>query len=353
MLLRYQLSLLSILLFPVFVTAQFTKNKDSVLSILRENKKVDSTKVIDYARVSQAYNQKPDSAIYYIKEGLKLARTVNFKRGIALMNSKLGAFYLDDGRYKQADSVFRIALSIHRKLNRYEDQGTVYQALSAVYSEAGDEVNSLKYILIARQLYEKRGLKEQLPFCNGTIGIVYLNQGEVNNAVKYIKEGIRIAEDLKLNHKFSTEVNAYYNLTILADLCTNLAAIFSDRNDYRSAVKYYDQSIKVSKEGGFYDSNVLLFVNAADVYRKTGDEKRARTLLDTALRLAQQGNLYREKYKIYTQLAMLESSPAKALPYFDKAIQLASKQLTDLMEIYDDKAEYFKENGQYKEALEA
>ena len=130
------ITLIYILALPLFAGAQFTKNKDSVLKILELNQNEDTTKVIDYARVSQAYNQKPDSAIYYINKGIELAKKINFQRGIALLNSKLGTFYLDNGSYKKADSVFRIALNIHKRLKRYEDESVIYQSLSAVYSEA-------------------------------------------------------------------------------------------------------------------------------------------------------------------------------------------------------------------------
>lgn len=346
--------LICILLLPFFSWAQFTKNKDSVLNILRSNKKEDTVKVIDYARVSQAYNhQKPDSAIYYLTKGITLANKLNFQRGIALLNSKLGTFYLDDGSYKKSDSVFRIALSIHRKLKRYEDQSMVLQSLSAVYSEAGDEVNSLKYILAGKEVAEKYSLVEQLSFCNGMIGISYLNQGDIANALKYLKEGIRISENLQHHHKFSTEGQQYYNLTVQADLCSNIAAIFADKKMYPEALRYYEKAIKTSRDGGFYDVNVLLFINAAEVYRKIDDKTKAKTLLDTALVLANQGNLYREKYKIYTQLGMLESRPKRAQVYFDQAIHMATAQKTDLMEIYDDISSYKSSHGLYKEAFEA
>lgn len=350
---KYALFVLGFLV-PLLATAQFTKNSDSVLKVLKMNKKEDSVKVIDYARAAQLYNhQKPDSAIYYLNQGLIVARKVNFQRGIALLNSKLGTFYLDNGSYKKADSVFRIALSIHKALRRYEDQSLIYQSLSAVYSEAGDEVNSLKYILTAKQIAEDRSLVEQLPFCNGMIGISYQNQGDLNFALKYLKEGLRISEDLQRHHKFSTEARQYYNLTIQADLCTNIASILTDKKEYKQALVYYEQAIKTSKDGGFYDVNVLLFVNAAEVYRRINEPGKAHVLLDTALRLANQGDLYREKYKVYTQLGLLETKPVLAVPYFEKAIKLASDQKTDLMEIYQDVSAYLAEKGRFKDAFDA
>jgi len=340
-----------ILFFPAIVFGQFTKNKDSVLKVLRNNRKLDSVKVIDYARASQLYNQKPDSAIYYIKTGLALAEKINFQRGIALLNSKLGTFYLDNGSYKKADSVMRIALKIHEKLKRYEDQSIIYQSLSAVYSGAGDELNSLKYILIAKQIAEKRDLKEQLPFCNGMIGIGYQNQDDKPNALKYLILGLKGTEDLNKYHKFSTEARAYYNQVVRSDLAVTIGDIYSGQKKYPEALAYYKKAMKASKEGGFYDTNVILFINSADVYRKLGDEKRSRSLLDTAMRLANEANLYREKYRIYAELGLLESDPTKGFMYLDKAIKLAKEQPTDLMAIYDFKTDYAAEKGSYKQAF--
>jgi len=354
MFLKTNLTLIFLLLATSLTMGQYSKNKDSILTVLRRNKKEDSVKVIDYARAAQLYNQgNPDSAFHYLYAGLKLAKKVNFQRGIALINSKLGTFYLDNGSYKKADSVFRIALDIHQKLKRYEDACNVLQAISAVYTEAGDEVNSLKYILAAKAMAEQRGLVEQLPFCNGMIGIGYQNQGDTLNAIKYLEKGIQLSEGLRQHHQFSSEPQAYYNLTVLSDLCSTIAEIFASQKNYAKAMSYYDKAMKTSKAGGFYDVNVLLFISAADVYRHLGDEKKARTLLDTAMVLAERGDLYREKYKIYAQLGMLDALPERGLAYFKKASILASKQRTDLMEIFEDQAEYAASKGRYKEALYA
>lgn len=353
MLLPKKIIFICLFLLPFFANAQFTKNKDSVLHVLRINKKEDSVKVLDYARASQVYNQKPDSAIYYINKGIRLAEKINFQRGIAMLNGKLGTFYLDNGSYKKADSVLRVALKIHKALNRHEDQSVIYQSLSAVYSEAGDEMNALKYVLAGKQIAEKWLLVEQLPFCNGMIGISYSNQGDQVNALKYLNAGLKLTEKLEHNHKFSTAARAYYNLVVQSDLSTTIAGIYAGKKEYPRALSFYEKAMNTSRRGGFYDVNVVLFISAADVYMKTGKTERAKSLLDTALRLANEANLYREKYKIYTQQGMLQSQPEKANVYFNKAIKLASEQKTDLMVIYQDIADYASEKGRFKQAFDA
>lgn len=347
------ITLATILLSPFIAFGQFTKNKDSVLKVLKDYKKSDSVQVINYSRASQLYNQKPDSAIYYIKAGLILAEKINFQRGIAILNQKLGTFYIDNGNHKKADSVLRIALNIYKNLNRSEDLSIIYQTLSAVYSGSGDELNSLKYILAATQIAEKRGLKEQLPFCYGMIGIGYQNQGDLVNAMKYLVRSLKGTEDLRQHHTFSTPARAYYNLVVQSDIAVTIADIYTNKKNYALALSYYGKAIKASKEGGFYDTNVVLFINAADVYRKLGNIDRSRSLLDTAMRLADEANLYREKYQIYAGLGMLESSATKGFILIDKAIKLAAAQPTDLMAIYQYKADYAAEKGSFEQAYTA
>jgi len=343
---------LIIVVFPFFVVGQSTKNKDSLLKLLNDNKQVDSVKVLHYEAAAMLYNLEPDSAIYYINAGITLAEKINFQRGIALLNRKLGTLYIDKGDYKKAAALMRITLRIYEKLNRYGDLCTAYQSLSAVYAGAGDQVNALRYVLVSKQIAEKWNLKEHLPFCNAMIGIGYQNQGDLTNALKYLTLALKGTEDLQQHHQFSTAERKKYNLIVQSDVAVTIASIYTDEEKYADALAYYQRAINASKAGGFYETNALLFINAAEVYRKMGNQLRSRTLLDTALRLANQADLYREKYMVYTQLGLLESSPVKGFAYIDKAIKLANPP-TDRMAIYQYKVDYAVEKGKYKEAFTA
>jgi hypothetical protein len=94
--------LLTSLLISIFTSRLYAQEIDSLHSLIRQAKA--STLKVDYmSSLSRVYRfSNPDSATFWAKQGLLLARKLNYEKGIAKCLNHLGVIHWIRGNYDSA-----------------------------------------------------------------------------------------------------------------------------------------------------------------------------------------------------------------------------------------------------------
>jgi len=186
-------------------------------------------------RSTSLYNSYIDSANYYkksnigksidfITQSLSQLAMGNNKEQLAIAYSTLGEVYQYHKQYDLAISSYKDALLAHKTLKTSLLLGKTY-VLNKEYGEAGKLLSPLvkitKMVPFQRvELYE-------------TLGDAYVGLGDVDNAVAFYNEGLRIAEKNQIAPK-----------TI--DLNSKIATAYAKGNRLQEANAYFNNSLELS-----------------------------------------------------------------------------------------------------------
>jgi len=113
------------------------------------------------------------------------------------------------------------------------------------------------------------------------IAVIYDNKGELDKALGYFEESLRLQTDEK-------EKATTYN---------NIAIIYDNKGDYQEAVEYFQKAIEISERYGDYHRVSMWKLNLGVTYRKMKDyEKAEKYILEGLEGVKKVGDKYWEAY---------------------------------------------------------
>ncbi|MBA4349536.1 MAG: hypothetical protein C0415_06070 [Thermodesulfovibrio sp.] len=104
-----------------------------------------------------------------------------------------------------------------------------------------------------------------------------------------------------------------------AELNQKAEAAFK-RGNYKTALSFYDEALKISRSIESIDSIAINLINKAAVYRKLGDKINAHKCADEILNIS---------YFSFSQIRLSEASYVKALLYVDEGKYSTASEWTD------------------------
>src|SRR3989344_5656224 len=117
---------------------------DSILTLIK-NEKMDTAKVNYLNLLAMEFkSNNPDTAVYYAKQALSLAKRQDFKKGIAESYLWLGTGTAYLGRYGEALLYLSKSLEIAKKIENNVIQARVYNNIGFVYFNQGNYPEALK-----------------------------------------------------------------------------------------------------------------------------------------------------------------------------------------------------------------
>lgn len=242
-----------------------------VLNLANNREKVDQ--LVQIAELIRNYD--PKKGVILGKKSLEIARTIDYKMGMAASNKAIGVNY------------WRIG---------------VYDA-------------SLQYYFDALRIYEKSDSLVALIRVFNNIGLVYLARTELKLSEEYLNKGLEIAK--KLNKP--TELSLIYH---------NLGLVLNDFKHIDSSLKLFKKSLEYSYQiddksmigsnksfiGMKY--NALKKYDSAQVYIKEGIE---------IFRKLNNPNNLAMSYNIYSEYLISTKNYSRAIEYSDSAKAIAYK----------------------------
>jgi AraC-like DNA-binding protein len=209
------------------------------------------------------------------EEALELAKTLNYKKGIA---------------------------DAYREMARYFWSQTEYD-------------KAINHALIAVKQYQSLNNLEGISWCFGTIGISYAQANNFERSIYYQQEA------LILNRKISNKQGIARNLN-------NLGYVSELQKDFKKALNYYLQALAMRKEIGVQAEVIMPLSNVGSAHLALGDFDGARKYFEEALALAiTTGNKNMEalQYQSLGEINYKKGNYNEARPFLLKSLALAEE----------------------------
>jgi serine phosphatase RsbU (regulator of sigma subunit) len=218
----------------------------------------DTTKVLYFQRVgwdTSYYNV--TLGLEYQLEGLRIARQLNWPRGIVLCLNGVGTSYNDLGESDEALKAHLEGLTIAEREGMRDRVATALINISLVYNSIDDKQNAMRYVDSAIVVFGETGNKRGLAFAHINLGGTAF---EANMTQKSL-ENYTKARDLGL------ELNNYM---VQAHGWAGMAVCQADSGTRELAIEYISEALKLLDSLEEYE-RAQIQGRAATMYRELGD----------------------------------------------------------------------------------
>ncbi|HRH69521.1 MAG TPA: CHAT domain-containing protein, partial [Flavobacteriales bacterium] len=197
--------------------------------------------------------------------------------------------YYDVGEMKQCARVDSLAVVVADGDPKMpiSQRGRARQYLAFDYGMLGDHRNSGKWALSAIAQYEKGDSIAPAQWAESytAAGVATWHLGRIREAESYYLKALEKLGDGDEEANLIRKVSAYGNLGVLWQ---NAGDFTRAKNNYHESLRYSDRVIAGTQDQFTRDEAIVArsrtYVNLATVYFQTGDNGRARELLDMAWR---------------------------------------------------------------------
>lgn len=257
--------------------SQNVYKSDSLISVLKKNILTKKETAILLETIS-FYHPKPDSALYFVKESLRLAEELKEPiikavalEGMGLIQQRLG------NKAQSLEAIFR-ALSIYEQLDLKEPQGAVLTQIATHYLDEKEFKSAVDYLEKAYFIYRNSDKKTNEVLTLINLGEAYRLSGNLDKA----KEAFIKA--LELNKDLSNDIILGYSLG-------NLGMIYSSKEDYERAKENLTEAIKILSQLND-DYSVSIYLSELSlIYKKENNFNLAESKLLEAYKLAKNAGL--------------------------------------------------------------
>jgi signal transduction histidine kinase len=289
------------------------------------------------------YDQ-PDSALFYVRQGMKLARKNNDEEGVARMLNQMGMIEDNTGNAESSRQRYLEALEIYKRLKN--SKGIIKEniRLGVVENRKGNSAAALPYFLQALKVSEKSNDKRGLMESYIVIGEVFAYRHNYTRAIYYYQKAEALGNQLPFS---SLKLNNYLNF----------GNAYRETGDLSRAIFYFEKGISQSDYPEMMGLNISLTNGLAQVYAKSGARAKAIELQKGALQKSR--NIHNTIREFQSLMALAESyEPADAklsLNYLQQALALGKSRKTNkqILEALSHIATLHEKTGNYKAAYEA
>jgi len=343
--------------------------KETDLSLLIEKaKKLESES--NYNQAIKVYNEAlqiaadqnliADSGFIYKKIGLIYYRQKNYPKAMASFKKSI---QLDSLSKNAADAHFNISL-IHRRngredslLYRLDQAVAIYKTLEdsevkfrtfskagILYKNAGQYNSAVKHLLLAYDGFDRSNNPAGKANASNILGATQRLLGNLDIAEQYYKEALNL--NLALQDTLQTSFSYI-----------KIGNLLKEQKKYDSAVVYYERGVQFQDQITPKKEVGKMLNNLASVYYLMGNYTKANSTYLRALAAKKQEKDTLALAYTYNELAVLSIHNQRfkmARAYLDssKTFLKSTNNKDVILRKYEIEAQYFKELGDFKNALE-
>ena len=339
-LLKKSFATIAVLLLPYLAFPQ--KNVAQLLELLKTAN--DSTRTEIYYDIYQHYRYfKPDSAYFYLGEGLRRFSAEDYKAGVARITYLLANLDGQHGNLVMARKRQTESIRLFSELGNEKGLGLAYNGLGIVDGRQGNLDSATFHFIQAQKIFIRIG------YDKGLIN-TYTNLGRINADTR------NFAKALEYYNKILDIIPADGDPDVICNIYNNIAIVYGEQGDLIKAVDYLRKALKKSDKEEHIDIYMFSLLNLGIVYSKFGDNKKALASLYEALAIAKEKQMPEDYANILLNIAPITAAGdvPKAIKQLEEALQVAqsvgSKEL--LKSIYTALAELNKKTGNYKAVVD-
>lgn len=334
------------LFFIKISNAQNNKLTDSLKNVLSKSGS-DTTRVNLLNQLSIAYYdiENADSSMHYANQALQEAKKINYKKGLARAYRNFAGVELVKGNYPIALEHYKESLYYYQQLNDVKGEGAVITNMGIVYYQQSIYSEAQKCFFKALQidinLKDSVGISEDYR----NIGMVFNQQKKPEEALRYNLQALEIQKAM------NDEVN-------MAITYNNIGSAYSSMDRFEEALKNHKEAVRLMQKA--MPDNVYglsyYYHNIAVAQKKMGNFKESREylmkMLDFKKKVGDVNGIATAYYEIGDIfLRQKEITPAKK--WLADALNLAQQSKSNklLSRIYSGLAVADSTTGNYKNAL--
>ncbi|OFY64817.1 MAG: hypothetical protein A3H98_02405 [Bacteroidetes bacterium RIFCSPLOWO2_02_FULL_36_8] len=255
--------------YPKALDYYFQALKISV--VLKDNDLIASI----YSNIGNVYTMQENLplALNYYSKSLELVEKTGNNYGIAIILNNMGENYVSQGKLTMALNYFLKALKISEEMGNQYSATTLLGSIGLVFVFQGDSAVkagnnhyamtvkyplALEYLNKGLKIAEEIGHKESISYKYGNIGLVYLNQKELEKAEEFCLKSLSIAKEIG-------------SKDLCKDNFQHLAEIFKIKGEKNlnnlNGGNYYKQAFENYQ-------NYILYRDS--IYNKDNEKKQAR-----------------------------------------------------------------------------
>lgn len=324
--------LLGFLLNHLFISGTFAQRPSHAL-----NNSKDYIQIVKYYRYLN-----PDSALYFVKQGLKVAEAEGNNLGKAALLNQYGMIDDNATRYKDSREKYLEAEAIYREEGDEIGLAATLVRLGVVEKRKGNYDKALAYFMDALNLSEKNGHKLGMLEGRVVFAEAYYSLGEYENALS----NLRMAEEIDRQIPLS-------NLSL--NMYINYGYVYTKIGEYDKAIAYLNKGLSKSNRPDFNGLRISLLVQLGTAYYKSGKRSQAISIYKKALAFTREiKNVLREQSTlIELSQVYVKNQPDSALFYLSQALKIAEKHKMYRQQIaaLDNIGDLYKAKGNLAKAL--
>jgi adenylate cyclase len=239
-----------------------------------QNSQVDSLKIAIKASPSDTnqvnrlidlsamiFGSQPDTAMRYAEEALEMARSLNFKKGEGYALKNIGLSYYVKGNFVEVYNYWQQSLETFESIGDQLGISNLNNNIGAVYFNYAEYSKALEYYFESLKAAEKLEDPLRMATALSNIGAVYSKNPTTNDkALDFYQRAVPLLESAGDQEAIGTAN-------------VNIGEIYLQRNDYDSALQYFEKALQILEQSGGNSAFVLM--NIGNVYARQGDGDRA------------------------------------------------------------------------------
>ncbi len=234
-----------------------------------------------YPLIAQAYKRMGDNEQalkYYFEYALNSQKKNDFKRASAAYIDIGWAYHLA-GDYEKAREFYQKALDLSKKNNDKLNEAAALRKLAVWYIDKQAYSPALELLMKAQEINLERtriyGHKYNLACDYFDIGLVFSNKDDYPAAKKFYQKSLDLFKEMKLTNE-------------LSDHYFNLGEIYLFEKNYSKALGYYLEGLKIDETGGNKPSIAGDYNMIGELYFKMGNLKEAENAFHKSILLCRQ-----------------------------------------------------------------
>lgn len=358
---------------------------DSLYRLIQRQPADTNTVAACFEYGNRFYPEQPDSAAFYYKKGLAVARQLHYLRGIARFTSYYVNILNMRGEYAKGLHLVTQAAVICQSLKDDKNLLIAYNNMGNQYHELGNFSAAAGYYLRALSLAEKTQHTTVLNKLYNNLASIFLSMEDYEKSHQYASRACELArQQLDTPRIASALVNLGFAQTKLGryhqgeatfmevirlgrylgdssyvmDGLINSGSIYSDMNQHQKALRQYEKTMAITDNYPDQDYRLYAQLGLGQELMKTGQPARADTVIASTIALAQKMQANDELRQTYLTAAEIKEAlhqPAQALHYRklyealnDSLLGASTRKHVEQLEIAYQTAEKDKELAQKK-----
>lgn len=333
-------------------------SKDSLFIKIQNSKNIED-QIKAYTNVLLYYSSRNlDSSIYFSEQAVSLFKKKNEVVMEGRIYHTMANIYKDRLSYDTAKVYLNKAFVVFNSINYDKGIAKCYNTNGIIAAQKADYKLAANYFMRALKIFEKNNDINGVIQGYANLGSVYGYLHNPSKAIFYFQKAQEINQ-----REFG---ESYFKIF------GNMASVYFDMGNFKSALKYYEMCIEeYSKNDVEVDDYISFLTEAGDCERELNNIEKAKEYYSKAYPMALQADLPMQQADILYQLALLtnrNNQLSESISYSLKAIEIARKyemleMLTDalqtLSEVYEKSGQIanayaiYKEYNVYKDSLQS